>query len=151
MTSGVAEIGAGCVIDPSVRLMGKDVRIGAHTKIWRGGEFLGPVEVGAGVFINRDVYVRPNTQIGDRVNIGAFVRLITDSHQIGPANRRAGAVSFEPIVIGAGAWIGAAVTIVGGVTVGEGAIVAAGAVVTDDVPPNTLVGGVPARVIRALD
>ena len=51
----------------------------------------------------------------------------------------------------AGTWIGARSTILGGVTLGEGSIVAAGAVVSRSVPPNTIVGGVPASVIRELD
>ncbi|WP_205791428.1 acyltransferase [Microbacterium sulfonylureivorans] len=149
MTTDIAE---GCEISPSARFVGDElVRIGARTKILRGGEFLGPIDIGVGVYINRDAYVRPNTTIGNRVNIGPFVRLVTDTHEIGPASRRAGKGRFDPITIGDGAWIGAAVTVVGGVSIGAGAVVAAGAVVVSDVPPNTLVGGVPARVIRSLD
>lgn len=106
--------------------------------------------VGTAVFINRDVYIRPNTTIGNRVNIGPFVRLITDAHEVGTAYRRAGAVSYDPITIGDGAWIGASVTVLPGVNIGKGAIVAAGAVVVSDVPPHTLVGGVPAAKIREL-
>lgn len=146
-----AEVGDGCVIHASVRFIGEGIIVGDHTKIYRDGEFLGPVRIGAGVFINRDAYVRPNVTIGDRVNLGPFVRLISDGHEIGSASRRAGAVTFEPITIGDGAWIGAASTVLGGVTIGAGAIVAAGAVVISDVPENTLVGGVPARIIRALE
>jgi acetyltransferase-like isoleucine patch superfamily enzyme len=53
-------------------------------------------------------------------------------------------------VIEKGVWIAAGATIIGGVTVGENSVVAAGSVVTEDVPPNTLVGGNPARVIRSI-
>ena len=54
----------------------------------------------------------------------------------------------QPIIIGNHVWIGMNVTILKGVRIGDGAIVAAGAVVTKDVPENTLVGGVPARVLK---
>lgn len=146
-----ADIGAGCRIDPTVRFFGDGTAIGPGSKILRGSEILGPVSVGEAVFINRDAYIRPNTTIGDRVNLGPFVRLITDDHEIGSSERRAGTVTYRPIVIGDGAWVGAAATILGGVTIGEGAVVAAGAVVVSDVPPNTLVGGVPAKLIRTLE
>lgn len=137
-------------IDPTVRLLGDDIVIGSATKIYRGGEFLGPVTVGSSVFINRDAYVRPHVTIGDRVNLGPFVRLITDTHEIGPASRRAGTVSHAPISVGDGTWIGAGAIVLPGVSIGAGVVVAAGAVVSEDVPDNALVGGIPARVIRML-
>ena len=55
-----------------------------------------------------------------------------------------------PIIIGNNVWIGASVTVVPGVTIGDNAIIAAGAVVTKDVEANTIVGGVPAKVIRSI-
>jgi acetyltransferase-like isoleucine patch superfamily enzyme len=59
-------------------------------------------------------------------------------------------VIARPIVIERNVWIAAGAIIIGGVTVGENAVVAAGSVVTKDVPPNTLVAGNPARVIRSI-
>ncbi|KQQ95823.1 hypothetical protein ASF62_04900 [Leifsonia sp. Leaf325] len=146
-----AEIEPDCTIDSSVRIMGEGVRVGSRSKILRGGEILGPVVIGADVFINRDAYLRPGTTIGDRVNLGPFVRLITDTHEIGQAIRRAGKVRHDPISIGDGTWIGASATVIGGVTIGSGVIIAAGSVVTTDIPDNVIAGGVPARVIRTLE
>jgi acetyltransferase-like isoleucine patch superfamily enzyme len=59
-------------------------------------------------------------------------------------------MSYAPIHIGKNVWIGANATVLAGVTVGDGAVVAAGAVVTKDVEPNTIVGGVPAKVIKKI-
>lgn len=118
--------------------------------ILRGTEILGPVTVGWSTFINRDVYIRPQTYIGSRVNIGPFTRLITDEHELAGPARRAGAFSHSSIHIGDGVWIGAGVTILGGVRVGAGAVIAAGAVVVKDVPANAIVGGIPAQLIREL-
>ncbi len=89
-------------------------------------------------------------EIGDHVSFGHEVMLLTTSHHFGGAGRRAGSVAMAPVCIGSGAWLGARCTVLPGVTVGEGAVIAAGAVVTSAVPPNTVVGGVPARVLREL-
>ena len=126
------------------------IRVGSATRIYRGGEITGDVSIGDDVFINRDCYVRPHTTIADRVNIGPFVRLITDTHDIGPHERRAGAVRHDPITVGEGSWIGASSTVLAGVTIGAGAVVAAGSVVTEDVPDDVVVAGIPARIVRRL-
>ncbi|MEM7118012.1 MAG: DapH/DapD/GlmU-related protein [Chloroflexota bacterium] len=89
--------------------------------------------------------------IGDEVAIGHEAILMTNTHQLGPSERRAGPLEAKPIYIDDGAWLGARCIILPGVVVGKGAIVAAGAVVTKDVAPNTIVGGVPAKVIKELD
>ncbi|WP_315836108.1 sugar O-acetyltransferase [Bradyrhizobium prioriisuperbiae] len=109
------------------------------------------IRVGRNVFINQNCtfYDLGGLDIADDVMIGPNVSLITSGHPLQPSQRRAG-VTAAPIVIERNVWIAAGVTIIGGVTVGENSVVAAGAVVTKDVPPNTLVGGNPARVIRSI-
>jgi maltose O-acetyltransferase len=116
------------------------------------GYAYGTVRIGADSYINRDCYFdgEASITIGNQVAVGSGVAFITTGHHIGPATRRAGEFDIRPITVGDGAWIGARVTILPGVTIGPGAVVAAGAVVTEDVPADTLVAGVPARVKRAL-
>ena len=109
------------------------------------------IRVGHRVFINQNctLYDLAEISIGDDVMIGPNVSIITASHPVAPSERRAYLIG-RPIVIERNVWIAADVTIVGGVTVGENSVIAAGSVVTKDVPPNTLVGGNPARVIRSI-
>lgn len=91
-----------------------------------------------------------DVEIGSRVGIGVNVQLVTSSHEMTRPEVRAGRMLYAPIRIGDGAWIGSGAIILQGVTIGEGAVVAAGAVVTRDVPPHTVHGGVPARLLREL-
>lgn len=109
------------------------------------------IRVGRKVFVNQNCtfYDLGGIEIGDEVMIGPNVSLITSGHPVAPSRRRDGVV-VSPIVIGRNVWIAAGATIIGGVTIGENSVVAAGAVVTRDVPPDTLVGGNPARVIRSI-
>lgn len=109
------------------------------------------IRVGRNVFINQNctIYDLGGVDIGDDVMIGPNVSLITSGHPIEPSRRRDG-VTAAPIVIGRNVWLAAGVTVIGGVVIGENSVVAAGAVVTKDVPPNTLVGGNPAQVIRSI-
>lgn len=126
----------------------KPIKIGAKTHISARTEINGPVSIGERCFVNVGGYIRANTTIGNGVFIGPFVRFVTDTHEIGGPLRRAGANKWPPITVGDGAWIGAGAIILGGVVVGPGAVVAAGAVVTKNVAPNTIVAGVPARLLR---
>jgi maltose O-acetyltransferase len=89
-------------------------------------------------------------KIGDDVQIGPNVQLLTPTHPTDAKLRREKWEAAKPITIGNNAWLGGGAIVLAGVIVGENAIVGAGAVVTKDVPPNTLVVGNPARVIRSL-
>ncbi|WP_415930427.1 acyltransferase, partial [Zhenpiania hominis] len=109
------------------------------------------ITVGKNVFINTGCRFQDQggIRIGDHVLIGHNVVLATLNHDFAPYNRAT--MHPAPIHIEDRVWIGANATVVPGVTIGENSIVAAGAVVTKDVPPNTIVGGVPAKVLKRID
>lgn len=86
--------------------------------------------------------------IGDDVLVGHNCVIATLNHNQDPDQR--GNLLPQPVRIGNKVWIGANVTILPGVTIGEGAILAAGAVVTKDVAPRTIVGGVPAKLLKSI-
>ena len=93
----------------------------------------------------REVY------IGNHVMIGPNTLITTVGHPLSPKARRGYMAKAAPVRIGNDVWIGGNVTILPGVTIGNNVVVAAGAVVTKDVPDNSLVGGVPARIIREIE
>ena len=135
----------GIAVGPKTLIMGA-LTLGARSRP-------GNLRIGSGCYINSTVYIdaAAPVHLGDRVSVGHHVIIITSDHSISTSYFRAGTVSLKPVVVGEGSWIAARATLLPGVTVGAGAVVAAGAVVTRDVAPNTLVGGVPARLIRRLD
>lgn len=108
------------------------------------------IHIGKQVFINMGCKFQDQGGIfiEDGALIGHNVVLATLNHAMRPERR--GDMLPAPIHIGKRVWIGSNAAVLPGVTIGDGAIVAAGAVVTRDVPENTIVGGVPARVLRHL-
>ena len=105
------------------------------------------IHIGKNVFINAccNFQDQGGIFIGDNVLIGHNAVLATIDHDLDASSR---VNHYAPIHIENNVWIGANVVITKGVTIGEGAVVAAGAVVTKDVPAYTVVGGIPAKVIR---
>lgn len=108
------------------------------------------IHIGKNVFINMGCKFQDQGGIfiEDGALIGHNVVLATLNHAASPKDR--GSMIPAPIRIGKNVWVGANAVILPGVTIGDGAIVAAGAVVNRDVPENTVVGGVPAKVIRTI-
>ncbi len=117
-----------------------------------------PVHINIGMFtrIGKNVYINHlcsmldmgTITIGDDVLIGPKVNILSEEHPVKPAERKA--LMVRPVVIKNGAWIGAGATILPGVTVGENSIIAAEAVVNKDVPDNSVVAGIPAKVVKTL-
>ncbi|MBE6016276.1 MAG: sugar O-acetyltransferase [Lachnospiraceae bacterium] len=108
------------------------------------------ITVGSNVFINADCKFQDQggITIDDGALIGHGVVLATLNHDMDPEKRQQ--LHPAPIHIGKRVWIGANATVIAGVTIGDNSVVAAGAVVTKDVPPNVVVGGVPARIIKEI-
>ena len=108
------------------------------------------IHVGNNVFINAGCTIQDQggVYIEDNVLIGHHAMIATLNHDPDPAKRDD--LHPAPVRICKGAWLGSNVTVLPGVTIGAGAIIAAGAVVTKDVPESTIVGGVPAKIIRQI-
>ena len=123
-------------------------RIGPNSHVFMGGRFdtRGGLTVGRDCVLNERCRIdsRGGVTVGDDVALSAEVCVLTADHDL----QSPGFVGRDrPVVIGDHVWVGTRATILPGVTIGTGAAVAAGSVVTRDVPPHTIVAGVPARPI----
>jgi acetyltransferase-like isoleucine patch superfamily enzyme len=123
------------------------VHLGCYIWFYGPGQLRrGGLRIGSYSRINRDCCIdaRGAVLIGDNVSISPDVTILTAFHRADHPSFR---VETLPVVIEDYVWIGTRATVLAGVTLGRGCVVAAGAVVTRDVPPLTIVGGVPARPI----
>jgi maltose O-acetyltransferase len=131
----LGELGEGSEIKPPLRCdYGSRIRVGARTFVNYGLVALDVAPI----------------EIGDDVQIGPNVQLLTPTHPIDPDTRRAKWEAAEPIVIEANVWLGGGVIVLPGVTIGENTVVGAGSIVTKDLAPNVVAAGNPARVVRSL-
>lgn len=107
--------------------------------------------IGKNVFINACCHFQDQGGItlGDGCLIGHNVVFATLNHGFAPADRAS--LYPAPIVLGKNVWIGSNSTLLQGIRIGDNAVIGAGSVVTKDVPANTIVGGVPARILRQID
>lgn len=135
-----------------LRLYG--AQVGRNPTIY-SGVWIRPIKglhLGDNVSIGKDVIITTagTVTVGHNVMIGHGSKIISANHVIPPGRGQIRFAGHEakPVVIEDDVWIAAQVVILPGVRIGEGAVVAAGAVVTRDVPPFTIVGGVPARILR---
>lgn len=138
-------LGAGTIVMHGAVLHVYNFRGMPHSGIWVGRDCL----IGEYTVIRGQGGVR----IGDRVYTSPFTQIIAVNHVFADASRSfmEQGITAEGIVIEDDVWLGAGAVVTDGVRVGRGAVVAAGAVVTRDVPPHTVVGGVPAKVLRTLE
>ena len=130
------------------------------TEIPEGVTVLAPVyfdygnytKLGKGTFVNHGCYFMDGgtVTIGENVFIGPFCGFYTATHPMNYTDRNKGLEKALPIIIGDNCWFGANVSVMPGVTIGSGCVIAAGSVVTEDVPDNSMVAGVPAVVKKEI-
>ena len=111
------------------------------------------IHLGDDVFINSNCYFMDCADItlGDNVFVGPFTGFYTGTHPLDHKRRNKGLEKALPIKVGDNCWFGANVSIMPGVTIGSGCVIGAGSVVTKDVPDNSLVAGVPAKIIKTIN
>ena len=132
----LGSVGAGTVIRPPLHCdYGYQIRIGSRTFINFGLMALDVARI----------------TIGDDVQMGPNVQLLTPTHPVEAGPRRAKWEAAKPITIGDNVWLGGGVIVLPGVAIGDNTVVGAGAVVTKALPANVVAVGNPARIVRHVD
>ena len=135
----------------------KEILGGVGERVWIAKTFC--CDCGKNIYIGNDFTGNFNltildireVYIGNHVMIGPNTLITTVGHPLSPKARRGYMAKAEPVRIGNDVWIGGNVTILPGINIGNNVVIAAGAVVTKDVPDNSLVGGIPAKLIKKLE
>ena len=129
-------------------LLGKGIikKCGRNVNIQNRARFGHNLTIGDNSGLGENCRVGSNTMIGNNVMMAPDVIICTQNHKCTPGGYHG--FDERPVVIKDNVWIGYRAIILPGVCVGENSVIGAGAVVTRDVPPNSIVGGVPARVIK---
>lgn len=111
------------------------------------------IHTGKNVFFNFNCVILDvmKVEFGDQVLVGPDVQIYTATHPLDAKTRNSWLEYAKPVSIGNSVWIGGGAIIYPGVTIGDGAVIAAGAVVTKPVPPNVVVGGNPAVIIKEIN
>ncbi|MBN2501173.1 MAG: acyltransferase [Anaerolineales bacterium] len=159
-------LGHGVYLDENVYLHAcpNGIEIGADSIVMHGAilhvyNFRGlpnsGIKIGKNSLVGEHTVIRGQggVEIGDRVYTSPFTQIIAVNHIFDDPERPfiEQGITAEGIVVEDDVWLGAGAVITDGVRIGKGAVVAAGAVVTKDVPAHTVVGGVPAKVIKEID
>ncbi|SFH66912.1 maltose O-acetyltransferase [Actinopolymorpha cephalotaxi] len=128
---------------------GEDSYIRAPLRVDYGSN----IRIGARTFANFGLVALDVAAItiGDDVQIGTNVQLLTPTHPVDPELRRAKWEAAKPISIGDNVWLGSGAIVLAGVAIGANTVVGAGAVVTRDLPENVVAVGNPARVVRTIE
>ena len=111
------------------------------------------IEIGNNFFLNHNCTILDAGKVifGDHVFIGPSCGFYTANHPLNYTRRNQGLEKALPIKVGNNCWFGANVSVMPGVTIGAGCVIAAGAVVTKNMPENSLIAGVPAKVIKTIE
>lgn len=143
---------------PNIENKGR-ILLGAHVRLnsnWAPIELatgpLGVIDIGDGVYINYGsiISAHQSVRIGSNAMIGNYC-IVADTEIPGIGCPPGGpSMNSRPVEIGDGAWLAARVTVLPGARIGAGAVIAAGSVVAGDIPPGSVAGGIPARVLRAV-
>ena len=144
-----------CSISPEAKICarGSAISIGAHSSVAAGACVQGNVHIGENCSVQMYTilcgYKEASITIGQGVRIAAHCMMVSANHRFDDPDRpiRTQGMHYGPIVIEDDVWVASRVNIMAGVTVGKGSVLAAGAVVTKDVPPYSIMAGVPAKCI----